>query len=215
MENQDTLTPEQVAEIENLPFNEAAGKILGKEFPDIASAGKAIKDTFKHVTEAGESRKAIQAVMEKKGLKAPKEAVDFILSSLESAPAPAPAAPAPAQEAKPEFDSTKFVSREEFDKKDFYASNPDLKAHEDLVETFVKANPGKSRAEVVQLPTFKTAFDGVKVVKQKSIMHSDPKIGPVGDKMHEAREKASSGSAADIKEAGNLATKAVIDAFDI
>lgn len=100
MENQDNLTPEQVAEIEALPLHEAAGKILGKEFPDVASAAKAMKDTFGYVAKAGESLKLIEGVMQEKGFKTPKEAVDFINTSLKGPETP-PKTDPPAPEADP------------------------------------------------------------------------------------------------------------------
>lgn len=212
MENQENLTPEQVAEIEALPLHEAAGKILGKEFPDVASAAKAMKDTFGYVGKAGEAIKAIESVMTTKGFKTPKEAVDFITTSLTQAP---PKVEQKVEEKKPEIDTSKFVSREEFDKKDFYASHPELKGHEKLVETFVKANPGKSRDEVLVMDEFKEAFGPLQAAKQKSILHSDSKIGVAQTKIDEAKQKMATGNPVDIKEAGELATKSVIETFGI
>lgn len=212
MENQDNLTPEQVAEIEALPLHEALGKVLGREFPDIQSAAKAAKDTFKFVGESGEGRKVLQAVMEKKGFKAPKEAVDYVTGLLET---PAPAPVAPVVEKKTEIDPSQFVPRSEFDKDKFYSTNAELKPFEALVETFLRANPDKTRTDIIQMDEFKSAIGPIQAAKQKSIMHSDPKIGMAADTMEQAREKAASGNPISIREAEKLATKSVIDAFGV
>lgn len=213
MENQDNFTAEQAAEIEGLPLHEALGKVLGKEFPDTPAAVKAARDTFKFVGESGEARKALQTVMETKGFKTPKEAVDFISSSLK--PAETAKVEVPAEVKRPEFDANQFVPRAEFDKKDFYANHPEIKGHEKLVETFVKANPGKSRDEILGMDEFKEAFGPIQAARQKSVLHSDSKIGVAQTNMDKAREKAAEGNPISLKEAESLATKAVMEAYDL
>lgn len=210
MDNQENLTSEQLAEIEGKPLHEAAAMILGKEFPDTASAAKAMKDTFGYVGKAGEAIKVVEAVMQSKGFKTPKEAVDFITTSLQ-----APPKVEPVKEEKPVIDTSKFVSREEFDKKDFYANHPELKGSEKLVETYVKANPGISRDEILKMDDVKEVLGSLTVQKQKSILHSDSKIGVAQNKLEEAKTKMAEGKPVDIKEAESLATKAVMEAFDL
>lgn len=210
MENQENLTSEQLAEIEGKPLHEAAGMILGKEFPDTASAAKAMKDTFGYVGKAGEAIKIVETVMTSKGFKTPKEAVDFINTSLQTPPKADPV-----KEEKQEIDTSKFVSREEFDKKDFYSNNPQLKGHEKLVETYVKANPGTSRDEILKMDDFKEAFGALSSVKQKSILHSNEKIGVAQTNLEKAKEKMAEGSPVGIEEAKSLATKAVMEAYDL
>lgn len=210
MKNQDNFTAEQAAEIEGLPLHEALGKVLGKEFPDVPSAVKSARDTFKFVGESGEARKALQTVMETKGFKTPKEAVDFVMAALKSAE---PATPI--VEKKPEIDPKQFVSRAEFDKQSFYGAHPELKGHEKLVETYVKANPDTSRDDILKMDDFKEAFGALSVAKQKSILHSDSKVTVARDNMEKAKEKAASGQPVDIEEAKSLATKAVMEAYDL
>lgn len=211
MENQNDFTAEQAAEIEGLPLHEALGKVLGKEFPDTPAAVKSARDTFKFVGESGEARKALQTVMETKGFKTPKEAVDFVLAALK----PVEQVQQKQEEKKPEFDANQFVPRAEFDKKSFYGDHPELKGHEKLVETFVKANPGVSRDEIIASSDFKEAFEPMRAVRQKSILHSDSKIGLVQDKMDQAKEMAASGKPINIKEAEKLAIQSVIEAYDL
>ena len=217
MENQETLTSEQLAEIEGLPLHEAASKILGKEFPDTVSAAKAMKDTFGYVARAGEGIKVVESVMTQKGFKTSKEAVDFINTLVSGQQPPKEEKPpvVEKQQEAPKIDPKEFVPRSEFDQQNFYSNHPEYKGHEKLVETFMKANPGKSREEVTSLEDFKEAFEPMKAAKQKSIMHSDSKIGAVKDKMDEAREKSKTGIPADQTEATKMATKSVMDAFEL
>jgi len=215
MENQENLTSEQLAEIEGLPLHEAAGKILGKEFPDTASAAKALKDTFGYVGRAGEGIKIVESVMTQKGFKTPKEAVDYINTTLSGQQPPKeekpPVPPAP----EPKIDPKEFVPRSEFDRQNFYSNNPEYKGHEKLVETFMKANPGKTREEIVKLDEFKEAFEPMKAAKKQSILHSNEKIGVAASKMEEARNKMADGKPTDLKEAEKLATQAVMEAYEI
>lgn len=211
MENQENLTSEQLAELEGKPLHEAAGIILGKEFPDTASAAKAMKDTFGYVGKAGEAIKIVETVMASKGFKTPKEAVDFINTSLQTPPKEE----VKIEEKKQEIDTSKFVSREEFDKKDFYANNPQLKGHEKLVETYVKANPGISRDEILKMDDFKETVGALSSVKQKSILHSNEKIGVAQTNLEKAKEKMAEGNPVGIEEAKSLATKAVMEAYDL
>ena len=211
MADQNDFTAEQAAEIEGLPLHEALGKVLGKEFPDTPAAVKSARDTFKFVGESGEARKALQTVMETKGFKTPKEAVDFVLAALE----PARAIEQKPEEKKPDIDTSQFVSRSEFDKQSFYGAHPELKGHEKLVETYVKANPQASRDDILKMDDFKEAFGALAVVRQKSILHSDSKIGVAQGNMEKAREKMADGKPVDIEEAKSLATRAVMEAYDL
>lgn len=217
MENQENLTSEQLAEIEGLPLHEAASKILGKEFPDAASAAKAMKDTFGYVARAGEGIKVVESVMTSKGFKTSKEAVDFINTLVSGQQPPKEDKPpvVEKQQEQPRIDPKDFVSRSEYDRQNFYSNNPDYKGHEKLVETFMKANPDKTREEIVKMEDFQEAFKPMKAVKQKSIMHSDSKIGAAKDKMEEAKEKSKSGLPADQTEAAMDATRSVMDTFGI
>jgi hypothetical protein len=201
--DQENLTSEQLADIETLPLHEAAGKILGKEFPDVATAAKAMKDTFGYVAKAGEGIKILETVMADKGFKTQQEATKYINDTL--AAVGAGPKPAPANEQQPKIDPSEFVSKKDFEARNFYGDHPEYKDHAGFVETFVKANPDKTRDEVV-------AFDAIKVSKQKSILHSNPKIGAAGSKIDEARESAKSGNQS---QADQQATRGVMDAFEL
>jgi len=189
-------------------LKDSLGKILGKEFKDDETALKSVKDTFDFVGKAGKANAALKAVMESEGL-TEDQAVDFIKNSTSGSKKES-------DQEKPEIDTSKFVPREEFEEKNFYNDNPDYKPYKKLVETFKKANPDKSREEIVQLEDFKENFTKVeshdKTKKQKSVLMSNPKLGTVKDKMTEARESQSKG---DQESAETKAAEGVIEAFDI
>lgn len=210
MSNED-FTAEKAAEIEGLPFNEAVGKLLGKEFPDAVSAGKALLDTQHYVAESAEGRKAVAQVMQEKGFKSPKEAVDYIMSTLKP-PAPTPPAPTPPQSDKPAIDPNEFVSKKEFEKTQFYGDKPEFKAHQELVEMFVAANPGKTREEIVGTDAFKKLYEPLRDAKQKSVLHSDSKIGIAEEGIDKAQKQLQEG---DIAGAGKTAVETVMNAFKI
>ncbi len=204
--NQDNTTkaPEDLADISGMEFKEAIGKTLGKEFADDQTALKAVKETFSFVSGAAHAKKALEAVMTAKGFKTEAEAVEFINTTIK------PQEQKPTEVKAPVVDDTKFVPREEFDKKNFYNDNPDYKDHADLLETFAKANPEKSRAEIIQMDVFKSQFDASKSAKQKSILHSGSKVGVQSDAMTKAKEELKSGNQ---QAADSMATKAVMEAF--
>lgn len=176
-------------------------KVLGKKFPDDATALKAVKDTFDYVGVAGKAHQAIKAVMEARKVDE-SQAIEIIKSAAVSG--------------GDIVDTSKFVTKAELEEKTFYSDNPDYKPYTKLVETFKKANPDKSRAEIIQLPDFKESFEKISnhdaTEKQKSVLHSNPRMGVVTDKMAKAKQEADAGKHS---EATKDAVGAVIDAFGL
>jgi hypothetical protein len=113
-----------------------------------------------------------------------------------------------------QVDPTRFVPREDFERTTFYHENPDYKPYTKLVETYKKANPEKSREEIVESDDFKEDFDKIKAHDDakgaKSVLKSNPKLGGISDKVAESRKDMSEGRQA---EAEKKAVEAVIDAF--
>lgn len=181
--------------------SEVLGGVLGKKFETDESALKAVKDTFAYVGKAGKYQKAVEAVMTAKGL-----SEDGAVKFIQGLGQPDSATP---------IDTSKFVSRDEFDAANFYKDNPDLAPYKDLIENTSKGS-GKSRSEVIQGEAFKTIYDKAKAhdaaEKSKSVIHSNERLGAVANKITSAREKASKG---DIDGAKNDAVSAVIDAYSI
>ena len=184
-------------------LSKVLGEALGKEFSNDETAIKAVKDTFSHVSEAGDVNKALEAIMTAKSI-TKEQAIALVKTSAE---------PVTLKETpKPEVDPLKFVPRAEFDKEKFYNGNPNLKEYQDIIETFVKANPEKSRTEVLEIPECKSTLEKLQThdstSKQKSVLHSNPRIGGSADKMTKAKEAVEAGNQ---KEAEKNAVDAVIE----
>lgn len=181
-------------------LKDVLSQTLGKEFKDDDTALKAVKDTFGYVSGASKAKKALEAVMQSKQM-TEEQAIAFIEQS--------------AQKQENQVDTSKFVPKEDFDKAQFYNDKSELKPHQNLIETFVKANPGKSRAEVLEIPEVKAVLEKViahdTTEKQKSVLHSNPRIGMSTDKLTKAKEALKAG---DQKTASDNAVGAVIDAFE-
>lgn len=193
------------SDFSNLPLKDAIGKALGKEFPDANTAIKAVKDTFSYVSDASKANKAIEAVMASQGVDRDK-ALELISSNL---------GVKKEQQGQQQVDTSKFVPREEFEENNFYNEHSDLKPYKGLIETFVKANPGKTRTEILEIPEFKDSFGKIKeqdAGKQKSILHSNPRVGKGADKITQAQDAQKSG---DQKVAEDLAVKAVAELSEL
>lgn len=178
-------------------LHKVLGRELGKEFPTEEAALKAVKDTFQYVGKAGKMEAAIKAVMTSKGLNED-QAIDLIKNL-------------PASEPQ-NMNASDFVSKAEFQEATFFSDNPDLKPYKEIIQTFKKANPGKSLDEIVREPSFKQWMDSDLEArrKQKSILHTNPKIQVAEDKLSKGKEALSKG---DVEGAKANAVGAVMDAF--
>ena len=170
--------------------------VIGKEYADEKTALDAIKETFSYVGDVGG---LVKEVMTEKGLNRT-QAVDFIKTKLSQEPA--------------KIDESRFVSRDEFSQATFFADNPQYRDYKDIVQTFKKANPSLSLDEVVKLPSFKQWHDSALEAskKQKSILHTNPKIQVAEDKLTEAKEGMKKGNT---EEAKSKAVSAVLEAFEM
>lgn len=92
----------------------------------------------------------------------------------------------------------------------FYAENPQYKPYKDVISKF-----GGSPEEAIKDPVFQSTFKKVsafdEVEKSKSVLHSNPQLGKVTDKMTEARKDLAGGN---IDAAGQKAVDAVLKAFE-
>jgi hypothetical protein len=114
----------------------------------------------------------------------------------------------------PQIDPNQYVSRSEFEQASFYANNPDYKTHSELISALA-AQSGKPLHEVVQMDSFKTVFEKVKaadaIEQSKSVLHTNPRLGHVTDKITQAREAIKSG---DVHTARTSAVSAVLGAYE-
>lgn len=203
--NQDNLSDDTSDDVgsgsQPAGLKEVLERELGKKFSDEQSALKAVKDTFNYVGKAGKYQKAVESVMQSKGL-SEDDAISFIANTSKAQ--------------SQEVDMSKYATREELQERDFYSEKPDLKPYQATINAFRKANPDKTLSEVIELPEVKGILDKAiaqdTVAKQKSVLHSNQKIGIASDKMTKAREASQQGNVA---EATKNAVGAVIDAFEI
>lgn len=193
-----TLDGGHGAEGEPKGLKEVLEKELGKQFQDEASALKAVKDTFNYVGKAGKFQGAVEAVMRSKGFDE-NQAIEFIKSSADQ-----------------KVDPNQYVSKDEFNERTFFAEKPELRPYKDLISAFKTTNPGKSLDEIILLPAVKEMIDkGLahdKISKQKSVLHSNPKLQVAEDKMSKAHEEKKAGN---IEEAKVQAVGAVMEAYNL
>ena len=92
----------------------------------------------------------------------------------------------------------------------FYAEHPEYKGVKDLISSL-----GKNPEEVVNTDVFKKAYTAMKASedseKSKSVLHSNPRLGQVTDKMTQAQEAAKAGNHEAAKAA---AVSAVLDSLE-
>ena len=190
---------------QDVSLKDQLGKALGKEFPDDETALKSVKDTFSFVGEIGNIKELKSAMgqlqkvfnTDQKGVLLK---VDEIVKTGGTG----------------KIDPTKFVSKEDFDRSSFYLNNPNYKPYNRLIETYQKANPDKSREEVVEMDDFKEDFDKIKAHDEaegsKSVLKSSSRLGKVTDKISEAREAQGKG---DQPTAEQKAVEAVTEAYPV
>jgi hypothetical protein len=92
----------------------------------------------------------------------------------------------------------------------FYADNPQFKPYKAMIDKF-----GGSPQDAVKDPIFQETFKKVSAFdeteKSKSVLHSNPRLGKVTDKMTEARKASAEGNLA---QAETSAVDAVLSAFE-
>jgi len=184
------------ADVTKSEIKDELGKALGKEFPDNETALKAVKDTFSYVGKLKDLKNLDNTMSELREVLGTDQ--KGVIQKI--------------KEMKPTGD---FVLREEFDKSNFYNQNEEYKPYIKLVETYKRANPDKSRDEVIQSDDFKSAFSKIKshdeIEQSKSVLKSSPRLGAATDKISQAKELSNKGN---LDEAERLATDAVLDAYE-
>ena len=92
----------------------------------------------------------------------------------------------------------------------FYAENPQYKPYKDVITKF-GGNPSEAIKDPVFQSTFKkvSAFDETE--KSRSVLHSNPRLGRITDKITEAKTALTGG---DTQKANDAAVDAVLSAFE-
>lgn len=92
----------------------------------------------------------------------------------------------------------------------FYAENPQYKPYKDVISKF-----GNNPEEVIKDPVFQSTYKKASAYdeteKSKSVLHSNPRLGRITDKITEARDAIKAG---DVNKAQDAAVLAVLNAFE-
>lgn len=114
----------------------------------------------------------------------------------------------------PQPDLSGFVRKEELDETLFFERNPDYNPYKDIIKGIKK--DGETLSQAIENDAFKALFEKAKkadeIEKTKSVLHTNPRIGKATDKFGEAKEAKDTGNN---EEAGRLAVKGVIEAFEL
>lgn len=115
---------------------------------------------------------------------------------------------------EPSVDTSKYISREEFEELNFFKDHPEIAPYKTLVKALRKET-GKSYDDVIRSDEVKGILGKVNAYdefeKSKSVLSSNPRLGQVTDKMAQAREALTSAP----EKAAEIVTSAVIDAYDM
>lgn len=231
MENEQTTTEETLAGDMDVQSSdgESAGNssislqeintILGKDFKDVDTALKSVKDTFSFVGKAGSYNNNMKKLTTELGM-----SEDRILTSLKSmSENPTP------QEQAPQVDPSKFISREQYETDMFYKDNADYVPLRPVIDAMA-VKEGKSVREVVESDVIKDLVQKTtgynQIQNQKSVLESNPRLNMASDKLSKAHDSykesiksAQAGDAmtatAQFNDSKRSVVSAVREAFDI
>jgi hypothetical protein len=179
-------TNDGMAAQSGVSIKDVLGQTLGKQFTSDEAALKAVKDTFSYVGKKIDPQQAGQAAGQ---TSANKEA--------------------------DKLDTSKFISREQYEQDMFYSKNPQLEEYKDILSGLAVAN-NVSVSEASNLESFKKMFEKTSAYdssqKAKSVLETNPRLGHVTDKLSKAREFVAQGNSV---AAADNAVAAVIDAYNL
>lgn len=174
---------------------------LGKELKDKDSALKSIKDTFNYVGGQAKFREQMQTLTQKLGTDE-----TGVLSALEALAGTKPAS------ATPQAPAGDYVPKSQYERDQFFATNPSYKGLQDVLIPLKEANPNMSWSDFVKQDHIANLVEKDKAYAElqskRSVVESNPKIGAATDKMTEARNALSQGNQEGAK---RNAVSAVID----
>lgn len=114
---------------------------------------------------------------------------------------------------KEAVDTSKFISKEQYEQDMFYSKNPDYSKPEikEVLTSMAKAQ-GKSVSEVAQSDAFKSIFEKVNGYEQtqklKTVLGSNPRIAGQADKLQQLRDAVKSGNT---DEADSIAARTILE----
>lgn len=192
-------------------IRDIVSQITGKNFPSDEAAAKSLKDTYAFVGGAGMKAQKLMNDLKVK-LQKDESGVLNLMENLATNPNPYQA-PTSAG------DLTVFNEiaglKKQVEESSFYDERPELKEYRSIIGD-LRDQTGKPIREVVELPAVKTLVEKARsfdtAERSRSVLHSNPKLGQVRDKLTEAHEAMNRG---DINAAKQGAVSAVLDSFDM
>lgn len=190
---------------------EQLNELLGRDYKDVDTALKAVKETYSFVGKRDELRQGLEEVMKATG--AEESAILENLQSLMSNQEPTQEKVVK-QEFNPDDIKAELNARYEEDR--FFDKNPEFDAIKDYVKPLKQQDSFKEMswsefAETDQAKKLVETFSGYeKANSKKSVVESNPKLGAISDKMSKAKEALAND---DMNTAKSTAVGAVIDSF--
>lgn len=168
---------------------------LGKDFKDVESALKSVKDTYSYVGSQAQYKQTIGAVSERLGTD---EA--GVLAAL-GALVPSRQEP-----------QGQFISKETYETDQFFAQKPELNSLRDVLIPLKQAQGAVSWKDFLAQPSIASVVEGVtgynELQSKKSVLQTNPRLGAASSKIDNARQAVSEGNMALAK---NNAVSAVTD----
>lgn len=180
--NDSQVVEKAVSQADDSLSLEEINKTLGRQYTDKVTALNALRETYSHVGKLGQKVSELETKIQ----------------------TPPTSADVTAQVAE---------MQRQLAEQNFYSENPEFNTPEakELIREF-----GGNPSEVVAKPAFQKAYNAIKttaeIEKSKSVLHSNPRLGQVVDKITEAREASKNGND---NAAAIAATQAVIEAYGL
>lgn len=180
--NDSQVVAQAISQADDSLSLEEINQLMGRQYSDVETARRGLRETSSHVGKLGQK-----------------------VSELETKVA----TPQTSQDVAAQIAEMQKQIKET----SFYAENPEYNTPEAkaLIAKF-----GGDPANVVADEVFQTAYKAIntttEIEKSKSVLHSNPRLGQVTDKLSQARELQKAG---DQVSAETAATQAVMEAFEI
>lgn len=154
---------------------------LGKDFKDVDTALKSVKDTFSYVGKQDSARQLVRQAMEATG-KGETEVLTAIQKLMSDTP------------------QGDFITKEQYAEDLFFGQKPELQAVKDIIKPLKASSEeykGMSWADFVKNDRIASIVDTFKVAEDyrssKSVVETNPRIGSATTKLETARQAQAAG----------------------
>lgn len=177
-------------------IKDVLSEVLGKDFKSDDAALKAVKDTFSYVGKKGENllRQQLEDPLFSDDLQ---KLIETKKSGNENA----------------KVEDNNVVSRDQYENDRFYDKNPQYQPYRKILNGL--RSDGMSLEDTVKSEDFKTLFEKASAFdeteKSKSILHSNPRLGQVTDKVKQSKQDLKDGK---VDTAISGAVGSVLDAYE-